>query len=218
MSTATLPILYSFRRCPYTIRTRMALIYAGVQCELREVWLKEKPAEMLEASPKGTVPVLVLADGTVLEESREIMRWAIQQNDPDLWGEAIYDDIASTFASDFSRAVMHYKYPERYLDENINIDRQKDNVERYIADLEHHLEHHAFVVADHITLNDVFIFPFFRQCRLVDADWFDGLHYPRVQAWLDFILRSDCYLKAMEKVDVWQPGQAPVELFQTNEH
>ncbi|MDF1655138.1 MAG: glutathione S-transferase N-terminal domain-containing protein [Coxiellaceae bacterium] len=217
MSMPALPILYSFRRCPYTIRTRMALIYAGVQCELREVSLKAKPAEMLEASPKGTVPVLLLADGTVLDESKDIMQWAIKQNDSEMWGDAIYDDIATTFAQEFSRAVTHYKYPERYLDENINIDRQKDNVERYVADLNNHLAQHAFVVADHLTLNDVFIFPFFRQCRLVDADWFDGLHYPRVHAWLDFLLRSDCYMKAMEKVDVWQPGQAPVELFQNDE-
>ncbi len=212
MLEPTLPILYSFRRCPYTIRTRMALIYAGVQCELREVSLKAKPAEMLAISAKATVPVLHLIDGTVLEESKDIMQWAVNQNDPELWGDAIYDEIATPLADQFSQAVTHNKYPERYLDENINLDRQKDTVERYIADLNHYLAQHTFVSADHLTLNDVYIFPFFRQCRSVDIDWFDALPYPHVHAWLDYLLKSDCYLKAMNKVDIWQPGQANPEL------
>ncbi len=216
MPRPALPILYSFRRCPYTIRTRMALIYAGVQCELREVSLRAKPAEMLEVSAKGTVPVLQLPDGAVIDESRDIMQWAVKQNDPEMWGDAIYDDIATTFAQEFSRAVTHYKYPERNQD-NMTMDDHHANIERFMADFDQRLAQHAFVVADHLTLNDVFIFPFFRQCRAVDKEWFDGLRYPRVQAWLDFLMRSDCYLKAMQKVDVWQPGQAPVELFQTDE-
>lgn len=208
MSTAILPILYSFRRCPYALRARMSLAYAGIDCELREVDLKNKPADMLAVSPKGTVPVLVLSDEQVIDESLDVMRYAVAQHDPDNWGLELDADIERTFIKEFVPAVMRYKYPERYADEGVATEQRRVHVERYLADMNNRLTRMPFLCADRLTFSDVAVFPFFRQCRLVDADWFDGQPYAALHTWLDYLLSSDFYVQVMQKSDPWQPGQA----------
>ena len=111
---AALPVLYSFRRCPYAMRARMAVAVSGAEVELREVVLRDKPPEMLEASPKGTVPVLLLPDGNVLEESLDIMRWALGRNDPENWLAHVDADLIAANDGPFKQALDRYKYPHRY--------------------------------------------------------------------------------------------------------
>ena len=212
MSITALPILYSFRRCPYALRARMSLAYAGVDCELREVDLKSKPAALLEVSPKGTVPVLVLSDGRVIDESLDIMRYAISCDDPDGWGVEFNPEIQQVFFKEFVPAVTRYKYPERYINEGVTAEQRRVDVERYLADMNARLTQMPFVCTDHLTLSDVAVFPFFRQCRLVDSDWFDQLPNVALQTWLDYLLSSEFYVSIMQKHQPWQPGQPITQL------
>lgn len=214
MSTQTLPILYSFRRCPYAMRARMTLIQAGVQCELREVDLKAKPAQLLDVSPKGTVPVLVLTDGRVIDESLDVMRWALQQADQDLWGQHLDVDAEQMYFKAFLPALNRYKYPDRFADEGVSDEQRRVVVEEFLYDLDQRLAKKGFMVAERITFSDIAIFPFIRQCRLVDSDWFDALPYAHIHRWLTHIFQLDCYEQAMVKHKPWQPGQDSVTLMQ----
>ncbi len=214
MSTTVkpLPTLYSFRRCPYAMRARMALMVAGVHCELREVDLKNKPAELLEISPKGTVPVLQLQDGTVIDESLDIMRWAMMQHDMCEWGNEFDAQIEQQFFKDFVPVVMRYKYPERYADEGVSVDQRRQNAQQALLAFDECLSQSGFVIADHASLSDLAVFPFLRQCRLVDADWFDQLPYPHLHRWLQHFLQADYYDAAMKRVPAWQADQSLVTL------
>lgn len=206
-----LQILYSFRRCPYAIRARMALRYAGVQVELREVLLKDKPAAMLAASPKGTVPVLVLEDGTVLDESYDVMRWALAKNDPDGWwdeslAEAI-DELVQQNDVEFKPWLDRYKYADRYPE--FSAEYYRSQCEQFLQTLEAQLGQYACVLRNTQCFADVAIFPFIRQFALVDRDWFDSAPYPRLRAWLDELLASELFAAVMDKYPVWQEGDAP---------
>ncbi|MEZ5529535.1 MAG: glutathione S-transferase [Porticoccaceae bacterium] len=204
-------ILYSFRRCPYAIRARMALCYAGVKVELREVLLKDKPTAMLAASPKGTVPVLVLEDGTVLDESLDVMRWALSKNDPDSWwDESLAESILELVQQndvDFKPWLDRYKYADRYPE--FSPEHYRSQCEQFLQTLEAHLGQHAYLLRDTLCFADVAIFPFIRQFALVDRDWFDAAPYPRLREWLDGLLASELFAAVMEKYPVWQEGNAP---------
>ncbi|SDI77996.1 glutathione S-transferase [Pseudomonas abietaniphila] len=196
-------LLYSFRRCPYAMRARMAVAYSGVPVELIEVSLKAKPPEMLERSPKGTVPVLVL-DDQVLEQSLDIMRWALAQHDPDDWSMAsdpeaqrqIADLIAENDTG-FKTDLDHYKYAVRHPEFTQAEYRARGEV--FLNKLEGLLSDRDFLVTDHLTLADIALAPFVRQFCGVDPDWFWQAPYPRLQGWLTRFLESGLFKQAMKK-------------------
>ena len=209
----TLPVLYSFRRCPYAMRARMALLASGQQCELREVVLRDKPPALLAASPKGTVPVLVLADGTVIDQSLAIMQWALQRNDPMGWLEPGLDNMLALVAEcdgDFKHHLDRYKYPQRYTDADMPTHRAQAGA--FVARLEIQLQGSRCLFADHPALADFAIAPFVRQYAHVDAEWFSAQPWPKVQAWLENLQVSEVWSRVMDKYPQWVAG-VPVVLF-----
>jgi len=195
-----LPILYSYRRCPYAMRARTALWAADIQLEVREVSLREKPAHLLQISPKGTVPVLQLIDGTVLEQSLDIMWWALTQKDPQGWLNADRDAVERLISindGDFKKALDRYKYPERYPEQAQSFYRQQG--ERFLQALETALREHRFLLGESASVADVAIFPFIRQFAAVDAEWFAGSAYPQLRAWLESWLESALFAQIMQK-------------------
>ena len=202
-----LPILYSFRRCPYAIRARMALWVAGVTMELREVKLAAKPPQLAEASPKATVPVLVLADGTVIDESLGIMRWALAQHDPEGWLAG--DDAALIAANDgpFKHHLDRAKYPGRYGDDAID---HRAAALALLVPLEERLERAPQLCGPSRGFTDIALFPFIRQFAAIDPPWFAGQPLPRLQSWLEGHATSDLFAAVMPKFAPWQAGDAPV--------
>ncbi|UST61969.1 glutathione S-transferase [Pseudomonas moraviensis] len=195
--------LYSFRRCPYAMRARMALRYADIPVEIVEVSLKDKPAQMLALSPKGTVPVLD-ADGVVIDESLQIMRWALAQNDPDDWLLA-GDSFAALWMEKliegndqiFKTALNRYKYAERYPEQPMEAYRAEGGL--FLQKLDELLEGREYLLADHQSLADIALLPFVRQFAHVDREWFAQTPYVRLQAWLQRFLESELFTSIMKK-------------------
>ena len=191
--------LYSFRRCPYAMRARMALRYSGVPVDIIEVSLKAKPAEMLAISPKGTVPVLD-AEGRVIDESLEIMRWALAQNDPQGWlldGDSRIAELIEANDQGFKVDLNRYKYAERYPEQPMEVYRAQGSV--FLQRLEGLLQDRDYLLADHPSLADIALLPFVRQFAHVDREWFAQTPYPRLQAWLHNFLESDLFTSIMKK-------------------
>ena len=210
---AALPVLYSFRRCPYAMRARLALQVSGLPYELREVVLKSKPAELLAASPKGTVPVLVLANGQVIDESLDIMRWALGQNDPDDWlNVGSPDDIEALIAGNdggFKHALDRYKYPNRYPLESGNNAKafalaQRLEAANWLAGFESRL-HKGWLDGPKPCLADMATLPFVRQFAHTDAAWFAAQPWPKLQAWLARFEASALFDSVMAKHVPWKP-------------
>jgi glutathione S-transferase len=195
-----LPILYSFRRCPYAMRARMALLVSETRCEIREVVLRAKPPELIAASPKATVPVLVLSDGLVLDQSLEIARWALARHDPEAWLAG--DDAALIAAHDatFKHHLDRYKYPERH---GSDAHAHRAAAVGWLVALEDRLARHANLCGETRTLADVAIFPFVRQFAAVDPAWFAAQPLGRVQAWLARHLATPLFERAMTKLPPW---------------
>lgn len=214
MSTAALPVLYSFRRCPYAMRARLALAASGLHCELREVVLKNKPPEMLAASPKGTVPVLLTQDGTVLEQSLDVMRWALQRNDPHRWLQpdaGTPEDMLALVATcddHFKPQLDRYKYPGRFADGG---DSAREQGARFLSDLEARLTASPHLAGTHATLADAAVMPFVRQFAMVEPAWFDAQPWPHLHAWLSGWTASDLFARAMHKYAPWQGGERGVD-------
>lgn len=204
-----LPILYSFRRCPYAIRTRLALRYAGIQVELREVVLRDKPQQMLEISPKGEVPVLLLDDGRVIDESLDIISWALEQNDVDDWllkNESFIQPMLDLIAQNdnvFKQHLDHYKYADRFPEYPADYYRQQGEV--FLEQLESRLAKTPYLFGDRVSLADACIFPFIRQFAFVDKDWFDNSRYTNLHNWLENWLNSPLFLSVMHKYAQWKP-------------
>ncbi|MCC1482550.1 glutathione S-transferase [Roseibaca sp. Y0-43] len=199
------PILYSFRRCPYAIRARLALAASGVAVELREILLRDKPAAFLAASPSGTVPCLV-TDAGVIDESLDIMLWALRQSDPEGWldmPDAGRDWIAPNDGP-FKHALDRVKYASRYPDDDAGA--HLDAACTHLAALEDALGDWLFTRP---SLADYAMLPFVRQFAFIDKPWFDTQPWPRVQAWLDRFLTSDRFAAVMAKHPVWAEGDAP---------
>jgi glutathione S-transferase len=205
---SALPILYSFRRCPYAMRARMAVAVSAVQVELREIVLRDKPAEMLEASPKGTVPVLVLPDGRVLDESLDIMRWALVQSDPLGW--LAHDDQNLVLATDgpFKKALDRYKYPYRY--DLTDGTAHRDAALAHLGDLNDLLSAAPYLGGARPAFTDIAIFPFVRQFAATDAIWFAALPLPALQSWLSALVSTDLFANIMARYPQWKAGDAPV--------
>ncbi|MCX2545950.1 glutathione S-transferase [Pseudomonas sp. COW5] len=191
--------LYSFRRCPYAMRARMALRYSGVPVEIIEVSLKAKPAEMLAISPKGTVPVLD-AGGQVIDESLEIMRWALAQNDPQDWllgGDSRIAQLIEANDQVFKVHLNRYKYAERYPEQPMEVYRAEGA--RFLQQLDELLEGRDNLLTDHPCLADIALLPFVRQFAHVDREWFATTPYQRLQTWLQRFLESELFTSVMKK-------------------
>lgn len=204
--TSSYPCLYSFRRCPYAMRARLGILFAELQVELREITLKNKPPQMLAISPKGTVPVLQLLDGTVIEESREIMIWALAQQDPQglLHDAALHDAnvLIDKNDNEFKHWLDRYKYADRHLEMSQTEYRQKGEV--FLQLLEELLTKNPYLLGKGITLADIGIMPFVRQFAHVNRDVFYNLPYPNLQRWLQDWLQHPLFLQAMTKFQPWQ--------------
>ncbi|MCF5665279.1 glutathione S-transferase [Pseudomonas marginalis] len=192
-------LLYSFRRCPYAMRARLALRYSGVPVRIVEVSLKAKPAEMLALSPKGTVPVLSV-DGEVIDESLAIMQWALAQHDPDNWlleGDPAVLALVAENDQGFKYHLDRYKYAERYPEQPMEHYRAEGEV--FLQKLEGLLTGRAYLLADHPSLADMALAPFVRQFAHVDRGWFAAAPYPRLQQWLERFLQSPLFVGVMAK-------------------
>jgi glutathione S-transferase len=192
-----LPILYSYRRCPYAMRARMALKLAEIEVEIREVSLRAKPAHMLQVSPKGTVPVLVLPDGKVLDESLDIMYWALQQHDLEGWLDAAAGALIAENDNSFKRALDCYKYPEEHPEKTSQEYRQQGEV--FLQKLEHLLSQSPYLLKATPSLADIAIFPFVRQFAAVDSAWFESSSYQELCAWLNDWVNSELFKNVMTK-------------------
>lgn len=205
-----LPILYSFRRCPYAIRARLAIKISNVQIEFREVLLADKPKEMLACSGKGTVPVLLLPDGNVIDESLDIMWWALRQHDPQNWlpdKPSKLDEINHLIEmndTDFKQQLDHYKYAERFPEQSILTYRQQ--AEGFLQQLEKKLQQYSYLSGHSISLADMALLPFIRQFANVDKNWFYQTPYRKLQAWLDHLLDENLFRDVMKKYPPWQAG------------
>ena len=229
--TGALPVLYSFRRCPYAMRARLALAVSAQACALREVVLRNKPAALLAASAKATVPVLVLPDGEVIDQSLDIMLWALRLNDPARWlnpPEATLDDMLQLIAGndgDFKRQLDRYKYPNRYPDEaKSDVETfalaQRDLGAGWLAGLESKLASTATATATatakasataapawlygaRASLADIAVLPFVRQFAHTDPLWFAAQNWPHLRLWLSNFEASALYLGVMVKQPAW---------------
>lgn len=211
-----LPILYSFRRCPYAIRARLAIEAAGLLVQLREVDLKAKPPELLASSPKGTVPVLVLNDGTVLEESLDVMAWALAQHDPHGWRHLDSDpqrvaerqSMAALIATNDGRLKPHidrYKYGHRH--QGTDPLQHREEALTILRAWNGLLEAGGWLLGERPSLADVAVLPFVRQFRLADPGWFDALEdLAPLQAWLGRFLASPELAVVMAPFPPWMPG------------
>lgn len=214
--TALEPILYSFRRCPYAMRARLALAASGQTVQLREIVLRNKPQSMLAISPKGTVPVLLLPDQTVLEESLDIMYWALRKSDPkgllsslSVDQYAKMQDLIAQNDGAFKRALDRYKYPSRYIEEHAELNEEqfsllnRDQGANFLALLEKQLAQHPFLLGREQTIADIAIAPFVRQYAHTQKDWFDQQDWPALQCWLNRFLSSAEFHLVMHKYAVW---------------
>ena len=207
--------LYSFRRCPYAMRARLAISYCLPKhaVDLREVVLRDKPASLINISPKATVPVLLLECGQVLEESLDIMQYALSTR-PDLEEALLPDSLKADILSlikvndgDFKWALDRYKYADRY-EQSQNYYREKGEV--FLDTLNERLNSHRYLMGDEMTLADLAIFPFVRQFAHVDKNWFEASQYTALIQWLNHWLASDLFISIMTKYPQWQEGDEPV--------
>lgn len=201
------PILYSFRRCPYAIRARLALLASETVCEIREVKLSAKPPEMVDLSPKATVPVLQSPDGRVIDQSLDIMRWALARNDPAGWLERDDEVLIERNDGPFKHHLDRYKYPERHGSDPAG---HRAAALALLHPLEERLDRSPYLGGDAIGLTDAALMPFVRQFAAVDRVWFDALALPRLQAWLMRLTASPSFDAAMMRLAPWKSGDAPI--------
>ncbi len=202
-------ILYSFRRCPYAMRARMALLVNGKRVELREIMLRDKPADMLARSPKGTVPVLLLPDGRVIDQSIAIMRWALADHDPEQWLAGDDERLIATNDGPFKHHLDRTKYASRHGADPI---AHRNAAVALLEPLERRLEATAQLCGATRSLADMAIFPFVRQFAATEPAWFAEQRLPRLRAWLEGHLASELFARAMIRHKPWQDGDIPILL------
>jgi glutathione S-transferase len=206
-----LPVLYSFRRCPYAMRARLALAISQQQCALREILLRDKPAEMITVSPKASVPVLHLPDGQVIDESLDIMRWALAHHDPQQWLTSENGDLLAMEAliaecdGPFKHHLDRYKYASRYGLETDPMHHRSEGG-AFLKQLDKRLSQHRQLFDAQARFADFAIFPFVRQFANTDREWFDAQPLENLQPWLAGHLGSALFQGIMKKWAVWQPG------------
>jgi glutathione S-transferase len=205
LAGAQLPRLYTFRRCPYAMRARMALLQAGRAFEAVEVSLREKPASLLALSPKATVPVLQLPDGSVIEESWEILRWALAAPDAQGWWAPAQSpanlDLVQRNDGDFKFHLDRWKYPQRYEGGPLTPAAHRDRaLDVLLQPLEARLQNAPYLGGTTACATDLAVMPFIRQFALVDPGWFASQSLPSVRAWLDGWLVSKLFIACMYKL------------------
>ena len=206
------PILYSFKRCPYAMRARMALYLAEIKCEIREIRLSNKPEHMLEISPKGTVPILILED-KVIDESYDIVNWVIKKHD--IFNDNLRSDqinltesLIKIFDEEFKYHLDRYKYSTRY--ENTDSDFHKAECLKILIDLEIITSDSKWIFGEKLNKLDISILPFIRQFRIANPEWFDSLEeISKIKKILNNYLDSEEFKKIMFKYDEWQLGSKP---------
>ena len=194
------PRLYTYRRCPYAIRSRLALHQANIDYESIEISLKDKSSELLALSPKGTVPVLVDVNGEVIEESLEIMLWALNQNDPACWllnDKNISCKLIDENDLNFKKNLDRYKYADRFPEHSKEYYRSQCEI--FLNLLNDKLQANHYLMAERITFADVAIFPFIRQFALVDEDWFLNSKYQELKKWLNDFKNTEMFQEVMKK-------------------
>lgn len=209
------PILYSFRRCPYAMRARLAIKSSGIRVQLREIVLRNKPSEMLAVSPKGTVPVLTMPDNKVIDESLDIMLWALEQNDPNNWlaGNPVAEATCALIHENdyvFKKWLDKYKYYDRYPEYPQAYYRTKG--EAFLEKLELRLHSTQYLTNENIGFSDVAIFPFIRQFANTDKEWFYSTNYYQLQKWLSSLVESELFNSIMKKYAPWERSEAIIYL------
>mgnify|MGYP002029976967 FL=1 len=210
----TLPVLYSFRRCPYAMRARMALILTSHTCELREILLTDKPDSMLEISPKGTVPVLQLED-RIIDESMDVIKWAFKTGSEKMHilsedEEAMSDSLIQLFDSKFKYNLDRYKYSSRY--QSLKEEHQEKCLE-ILNNLEQKIFNQPWIFGKLVSLLDISILPFIRQCNIANPAWFKSQKFKRVISLLEHFESSELFNKAMEEFELWDPKKPKVLIF-----
>ncbi len=194
------PKLFTYRRCPYAIRSRLALYQAGIDYESIEISLKDKPSDFLALSPKGTVPVLVQSDGKVIEESLEIMLWALNISDPEHWilkGNDLSQKLIFENDFYFKKNLDKYKYADRFPEHSKEYYRAQCEI--FLNILDEKLKFKLYLIEDRISLADIAIFPFIRQFFLVDENWFLDSKYDALKKWLRGMIDSHIFKEVMKK-------------------
>ena len=200
-------VLYSFRRCPYAMRARMALAYSKVPYEHREILLRDRPQTLYDLSPKGTVPVLQLDDGSVHDESVDIMKWALEKNDPDQWYKynlEHQDRLVTRNDEIFKRRLDRYKYHIRYPERSF--EEYRKDVSEILNEYNALLDPGSCMFRETICFTDIAIMPFVRQCAHVDLDWFNT-NFPDLAEWLKNLKGSELFKSIMPKYDLWVEGE-----------
>ncbi|MFT5758190.1 MAG: glutathione S-transferase [Alteromonadaceae bacterium] len=219
-NTNTFPILYSLRNCPYAMRARIAIFKAQQTVLLRDLVLTNKPDELLVASPKGTVPVVVLDNGDVIEESLDVMLWALNETDPDNLLHSQVDSpnyktvdknaerapaemlsLIDKFDHGFKGCLEQYKCAKRYKEDNLL--EYRAACQQYLQNLEERLTQHLFLMSDQESLVDIALLPFIRQFARVERQWYLQAPYPKVRQWLNNYLQSQMFSKVMAKYPLW---------------
>ena len=201
-------IFWSFRRCPYAMRARLAVKSSGIEVHLREILLRDKPDEFLQASQKGTVPVLEVGDGQVIDESLDVMFWALSQSDPEGWLDIYHTDKAaveqhlSSLDTDFKFHLDRYKYATRYDDVDEKIHRQEAVI--FLESWNEKLTNQTALSGSTNGILDYATLPFVRQFRIADMEWFDAQDWPALHNWLQTFLNSERFASVMTKYAPWK--------------
>lgn len=215
MMISNLPVLYSFRRCPYAMRARLALVFSHTKIELREILLRDKPEEMVAISAKATVPVLQLVDGSVMDESIDIMCWALTENDPNnLLDSQIEADVSALILRNdlsFKPLLDNYKYATRFPEKTA--ENYRDECDCFLSELESRLSSKSYLCGEQLSLADIAIFPFVRQFAGVDRDWFEQSPYLNIRQWLLQQTSSEIFAKVMTKFELWKDDKSKKIVF-----
>ena len=208
------PILYSFRRCPYAMRARMSLILSTSQCEIREILLKQKPVEMLEISPKGTVPVLQLAD-KILDESLDIIAWAMSNNSQNIYQYSdsesnVSNKFIELFDSKFKYHLDRYKYASRYDADPLE---HRQTCFDILMSLEAEISPAPWIFGTQVSLLDISILPFIRQFKIANPSWFFAQDFKKLINLLNTFETSNLFKLAMEKYEIWDPKSSDKIIF-----
>lgn len=208
------PILYSFRRCPYAMRARLAIKASGLIVEIREVELKNKPKEFLNISPKATVPIVCISSKQIIEESLDIMEWALKINDPlkllkhEKLNNIEIHSILNKLENEFKQNLDRYKYSSRFDLPNPKLYRDKNL--QTLNEFNNLLQNNKGICSSNLSLLDYAVFPFIRQFRNVNSVWFDSLELKFLQTWLYELIDSDEFSSIMKKYEIWKPNQKPI--------
>ena len=202
-----LPILYSFRRCPYAMRARMSLFYSNIKYEHREILLKARPQALYNVSSKGTVPVLILDENNIIDESIDIMKWALKNSDKDSWYEnniEKQDELILSNDNSFKKKLDRYKYHIRFPE--LTFEKHRKNITEDLMVYNKILGENTYLLSDKISLTDIAIFPFIRQCAYVDINWFK-LQFAFLYNWLESFMESNLFQSIMNKYPTWKEGE-----------